>query len=262
MATSSGRYRISTGIGPPGHLDDRRVPEVGGEPFGLDGRRRDDHLQVGPAGQQLAQIPEQEVDVEAALVCLVENQGVVPQQASVALDVGKQDAVGHQLHQRAVAGLVGEAHGVADGLAERGAQFVGDALGDRAGGEPARLGVADGAANAAAQFQADLRQLGGLARPGLACDDDDLMFGDGPGDLVAPIADRQVGIGDRGDGGFAGRDERLGRCELFGELPELLRTGVAAQVLEAAAEPGGVADCQAVEAVSQLPQLADGRLGH
>ena len=215
------------GIGPPGHLDDRRTTEVGGEPLGLNGRRRDDHLQVGPAGQQLAQIPEQEVDVEAALVCLVENQGVVTQQASVALDLGEQDAVGHQLHQCAVAGLIGKAHGVADGLAERGAELVGDALGDRAGGKPARLGVADGAADAAAQFEADLRQLGGLARPGLACDDDDLMFGDGAGDLVAPIADRQVGIGDRGDGGLAGRDERLGRDELFGDLPELLGTGVA-----------------------------------
>ena len=109
---------------------------------------------------------------------LVEDQRVVAQQAAVALDLGEQDAVGHQLDQRAVAGLVGEPDGVADGVAERGAQFVGDALGDGAGGEPARLGVADGAADTAAQFQADLRQLGGLARPGLAGDDDHLVVAD------------------------------------------------------------------------------------
>jgi hypothetical protein len=233
--------------------------------LGLNGRRRDDHLQVGPAGQQLAQVAEQEVDVEAALVRLVENQGVVTQQASVALDFGEQDAVGHQLHQRAVADLIGEAHGVADGLAERGAQFVGDALGDCAGSEPARLGVADGPADAAAQFQTDLRQLRGLARPGLAGDDDDLVLSDGVGDLVTPIADRQVGIGDRRNRGFAGEYQRLGRDELFGDLPELLGIGVAAQVLQSPAEPGGIADCQAVEAVSQFPHLADdgvGRLGH
>ena len=218
-------------VDPSGHLDDRRATagsmfgtaEVGGEPFGLDGRRRDDHLEVGPAGQELTQIPEQEVDVEAALVGLVEDQGVVAQQASVALDLGEQDAVGHQLDQRAVAGLVGEAHRVADGVAERGGQFVGDALGDGAGGEPARLGVPDGAADAAAQLQADLRQLGGLARTCLAGDDDDLVLGDGPRDLVTPVADRQVGVGDRGDGGLAGRDERLGGGELFGDLLELAR---------------------------------------
>ena len=125
--------------------------------------------------------------------------------------------------------------------------------------------MADGAADAAAEFQTDLRQLRGLARTRLAGDDNHLVLCDGPGDLVAPVADRQVGIGDRGNGGFAGRDERLGRGELFSDLPELLGIGVAAQVLQSAAEPGCVADCQAVEAVSQLPQLSDhgdGRIGH
>src|ERR1700730_5469255 len=224
--------------------------EVGGEPLGLDGRRRDDHLEVWPAGQELTQIAEQEVDVEAALVGLVEDEGVVAQQAAVALHFGEQDAVGHQLHQRAVAGLIGEAHGVADGFAERGAQFVGDALGDGAGREPARLGVPDSAADAAAQLQADLRQLGGLAGPGLAGDDDHLVFGDGPGDHVTPVADRQVGVGDRGNDGFAAGDERLGGGDLFADLAELLGSGPAARILEATAEPCGVADRQAVETVS------------
>ena len=193
---------------------------------------------------------------------LVEDEGVVAQQASVALDLGEQDAVGHQLDQRAVAGLVGEAHRVADGVAERGGQFVGDALSDGAGGEPARLGVPDCAADATAELQADLRQLGGLARTGLAGDDDDLVFGDRPRDLVTRVADRQVGVGDRGDRGLAGRDERLGGGELFGDLLELLGAGLATQILNATAEPGGVADRQPVEAVSQFPQLGDGRLGH
>ena len=106
---------------------------------------------------------------------LVEDQRVVAQQTAVALDLGEQDAVGHQLDQCAVAGLVGESDGVADGLAERGAQFVGDALGHGAGGQSARLGVPDGAADAAAELQADLGQLGGLARPGLAGDDHHLV---------------------------------------------------------------------------------------
>ena len=73
------------------------------------------------------------------------------------------------------ADLVGEADRVADGLAELGAELLGDALGDGAGGDAAGLGVADHAPDAAAELEADLRQLGGLARAGLAGDDHDLV---------------------------------------------------------------------------------------
>ena len=79
----------------------------------------------------------------------------------------------------ALADLVGEPHLVADGLAELGAQLLGDPLGDRAGGEAARLGVADQPCDAAAELEADLRQLRGLAGPGLAGDDHDLVVPDG-----------------------------------------------------------------------------------
>ena len=49
-----------------------------------------------------------------------------------------------------------------------------------------------------AELEADLRQLGGLARAGLARDDDDLVVADGGRDVVTPLADRQLGrIGDR-----------------------------------------------------------------
>jgi hypothetical protein len=54
--------------------------EVRGEALRLDGRRCDDHLEVGPARQQLTQVAEQEVDVEAALVGLVEDEGVIAEQ--------------------------------------------------------------------------------------------------------------------------------------------------------------------------------------
>jgi hypothetical protein len=56
--------------GAPGHLDHRRRPagagEVRGKPVGVDRGRRDDDLQIGPARQDLAQVPEQEVDVQAS----------------------------------------------------------------------------------------------------------------------------------------------------------------------------------------------------
>ncbi len=173
-----------------GHLDDRGAVEMRSEALGLDGRRRDDDLEVGAAGQQLTQVTEQEVDVQAALVRLVDDQRVVAQQQAVALHLGKQDAVGHQLDQRAVTGLVGEADGVADRVAELGVQLVGDALADRARREPARLRVPDGPADPAAQLQTDLGQLGGLAGPRLAGDDHDLVVADRGRDVLAPSTDR------------------------------------------------------------------------
>ncbi|WP_287879597.1 DEAD/DEAH box helicase, partial [Aquitalea sp.] len=83
-------------------IEPERVAEVCGEALRLDGRGGDDHLQLRALRQQPAQVAEQEVDVEAAFVCLVEDDRVVREQLAVTLDLGEQDAVGHQLDQRAV----------------------------------------------------------------------------------------------------------------------------------------------------------------
>jgi hypothetical protein len=64
---------------------------------GVDGRRGDDELEVGPLGQQLLEVAEQEIDVEAALVRLVDDDRLVGVQVGVGLRLGEQDAVGHQL---------------------------------------------------------------------------------------------------------------------------------------------------------------------
>src|SRR5690606_2777023 len=70
-------------VGAAGDLDHRRVGEVAGEPVRIDGGRRDDQLQIGAAGEQPGQVPEDEVDVEAAFVRLVHDQRVVPAQLPV-----------------------------------------------------------------------------------------------------------------------------------------------------------------------------------
>ena len=72
----------------------------------------------GRRDQQPAQVAEQEVDVEAAFVRLVEDDRVVAQEVPVVLDLGEQYAVGHQLHQGPVTALIVESHRVADGVAE------------------------------------------------------------------------------------------------------------------------------------------------
>ena len=185
----------------PGHLDHRRV-EVRGEPIHVDRRAGDDELEVRPAWQQPLEVAEQEVDVERPLVRLVDDDRVVAAQVAIALQLGEQDAVGHQLDPAALRRPVGEPHLVADQVAELGAQLLGDPLGHRPGRDPARLGVADHLAPEfsrapATQLEADLRQLGGLAGAGLARQHDDLVVADRGGDVLAPLADRQLGrIGD------------------------------------------------------------------
>jgi len=163
------------------------------EALRVDRGRGDDDLEVGPAGQQPLQVAKDEVDVQAALVSLVDDESVVAQQLPVPLHLGQQDPVRHDLDQRAVAGFVGEPDLVADRRADLGAELVGDPLGHGAGRDPPRLGMPDLASDAPAQLQADLRQLRGFPRAGLARDDDHLVVADGRGDLVPPLADREPG---------------------------------------------------------------------
>ena len=167
------------------HLDDRRgldeaaragraLPraEMARETVRVDRRRRDDDLQVRARGQQARHVAQDEVDVEAALVGLVDDERVVAAQHRIRLDLRQQNAVRHELDQGCGADLVRETHLVADHLAALAAhglaQLVGDAIRDGARREPARLGVPDHAGHAAAQLHADFRQLRRLARARLA----------------------------------------------------------------------------------------------
>ena len=204
----------------PRHLDDRRgldqatragraLPraEMARKTVRVDRRRRDDDLQVRARGQQARDVAQDEVDVEAALVGLVDDERVVAAQHRVRLDLRQQNAVRHELDEGSGADLVRETHLVADHLAALAAhglaQLVGDAVRDRARREPARLGVTDHAGHAAAQLHADFRQLRRLARARLARHDDHLVVADGARDLVAAGAHWQVGEVDDRDRGRA-----------------------------------------------------------
>ena len=106
---------------------------------------------------------------------LVDDDRVVLPQLGVALDLRQQDAVGDDAQPGLRRRLVGEPHLIADLVAQMDAHFGGDAFGDGSRGEPARLRVHNlPAVRTAAELQQDLRQLCGLARTGLARDDDDL----------------------------------------------------------------------------------------
>ncbi len=94
---------------------------------------------------------------------LVDDDGVVARQPGIALRLGEQNAVGHELDQAALGHLVVEAHLKAHDVAHLGTELLSDAARHRARGQAARLGAADHAGLAAAGGQAQLRQLGGLA---------------------------------------------------------------------------------------------------
>ncbi len=181
----------------PGHLDHRGVDAVGGEvageASGVDRRRCHDHGQIRPLRQQPAQVAEDEVDVETALVGLVDDQRVVATQQTVALDLGEEDAIGHHPHDRFVAHPVVEAHGVADRRADRGVEFAGKTFGDRPRGDAAWLSVPDHPGDAPTGLDAQLRQLGALARTRLPGDDQHLVPAEGAEQLVVPSRDRQLG---------------------------------------------------------------------
>ncbi len=121
-------------------------------------------------------------------------------QLAVRLDLGEQDAVRHQLDEGGVRSTWSVKRTFQPTASPSGVlQLLGDPLGDRAGGDPARLGVPDHAADAPAQLQADLRDLRRLAGAGLTRDDHDLVVADRLQDLVLLLADRQLlGIRDLG----------------------------------------------------------------
>ncbi len=205
-------------VGPARDLDDGGGAvlgcEVVGEPFGVDGGRGDDDPQVGSAGEELAEVAEDEIDVEAAFVGLVDDDRVVAVEVPVPLELGQEDAVGHQLDPGRRPDPVVEPEAVADLLAGLDAELFGHPLGHGPGGQATRLGVADHPVASSASFQAELGQLGALPRAGLAGHDEDLVLGDGRHQLIAVVGDREFGReGEPGEEAFD-RGTRLGgdRC--------------------------------------------------
>jgi hypothetical protein len=174
-------------------LEDGRAAEELGEAAGLEGGRAHDDLQVRPLRQDALQPAEQKVDGQAPLVGLVHDDGVVPGEEPVAVELGEQDPVGHELHVRARGRLVLEADLVADLGAEGRPDLAGDARGHAGGGNAAGLRDADHLVDSAAHGQRDLRELGGLSRAGRPGDDHDLVLVDRRRDVPQPRRDRQLG---------------------------------------------------------------------
>ncbi len=163
-----------------------------GEALRIQCRRGDDEFEIGAARQQLFEIAEQEIDIERTLVRLVDDERVVVLQQRVAVYLGQQDTVGHQLDASVRADLVIEAHLVTDRATELGFKLMRNTRRHRARRDATRLRVSYAAQYTAPQCQTYLGQLRGLTRAGLTAYDDDLMCADGARQLLALTDDRQV----------------------------------------------------------------------
>ncbi len=179
-------------VGTARHHDHRRgavwACKVLGETIRIDGGRGDHHLQIWPLGQDLLEVAQQEVNVQAALVGLVNDQRVVGFEQRIGLRLSQQNTVGHQLDRGIFLQRVLKTHLVAHQIAQRGVQLFGNALGDRAGRNTARLRVANQVAAHVAvgighlidlappQRQRNLGQLRGFSRAGFTTDNDDLVL--------------------------------------------------------------------------------------
>ena len=129
---------------------------------------------------------------------LVHDDRVVGTQKRIALRLGQEDAIGHQLDARTGLQSVLETHLVAHHLAQGAAHFFGNAFGHAGGRNASRLGVADQARTLSGRArgalpngQSHLGQLRGLSRAGLAAHDQNLMGLQGLHDLLPPLADGQ-----------------------------------------------------------------------
>ena len=172
--------------------NDRRAAEMLGEALGIDRRRGDDDLEIRPLVLDAPQVAEHEVDVEAALVRLVDDQRVVVAQAPVGADLVEQDAVRHDLDERRRARLIRETHFETDGLADPHVELRGEPARDGLRSDAPRLRVTDHPEDAAPGLEAELRQLRRLAAARVAADDDDAVLRDRLEQLVARGRDRQL----------------------------------------------------------------------
>src|SRR5690606_13330875 len=174
-------------------FDYGRFVEKLAEAFHLNRGRGDDDFQIRALRQQLLEVAEQKIDIQAALVGLIDNQRVIAIQKTVVLHFRQQDTVGHYLDPGRFRSVVGKPHLIPDLLAYRLTQLFGNPAGNTARGNSPGLGMANQAADAPPQIQANLRNLCGFTGAGFTGNDDHLMVIDGVTDILDPIANRQPG---------------------------------------------------------------------
>ena len=121
------------------------------EPLGVDRGRGDDEMQVVASIEQPSEIAEKEVDVEVALVRLVDDEGVITAELRITLQFGEENAVGHETDARRIGDAVVETDAEPDLSAKLDAKLGGNSRSDRSRRHSPRLGVADHPVDAASR---------------------------------------------------------------------------------------------------------------
>ncbi len=159
----------------------------------IDGGRGHDQTQIRTLRKQLLQHAQEQIDVETALMRLIDDQRVVATQLPIAFELLEQDAVGHQLHTAVRARPIVEAHLVTDGTPAPDLRtgLLREPVGERTRRDSSRLRVPDDTSQPAPGLQTQLGKLRRLAGAGGSTENDDGMAPDRL-DHFSPVSrDRQ-----------------------------------------------------------------------
>ena len=127
-----------------------------GKLFCIDRRGGDQQLEIRASGQQGFQVTQQEVDIQAAFVRLIDNDGVVGIQVAVMRRFRQQNTIGHELDIATRAAAFPEPHLVTDDAAQLAMQFFGNPLRHGPCGDASWLGAGDQSTRSPARLQAQL----------------------------------------------------------------------------------------------------------
>ena len=142
-------------VTPAGYLDHRRAIEMPGKLFCIDCRGGNQQLEVRASRQQGFQISQQEVDIQAALVRLVDDDGVVGVQVAVMHRFRQQNTIGHELDVTTGAAAFPEPHLVTYHSAQITLQFFGYPFRHGPCSDPSWLGTGNQATRSPAGLEAE-----------------------------------------------------------------------------------------------------------
>ena len=183
-------------VGTPFHLHDGGAVEEFGESPCVQRSGADHQLQVRPPVQQELEISKQKVDVQAAFVSLVQDQGMVLAQVRIMLSFRQQDAVRHEFQTRIRSRLFFKPHLVPHQAAQFAAQFFRHTAGDGSRGEPSGLGAAHSARPVSDKFHSHFGKLGGFAGTRFPDHHHDLMLPQDRQNVIPAAGDGKVRISD------------------------------------------------------------------
>ncbi len=151
--TIASLHRVST----TGYFNDRCAIEMVRKALWINGCRGNDDFQIRTTRQQLFQVTQNEVDVKAALVRFIDNDGVVLIKKTVMLNLRQQNTVGHQFDLSLVRNLVVKTYLIADKATQLSFHLFRNAVGHRARCQTTRLSMTNQTKFSAPKLGTDFR---------------------------------------------------------------------------------------------------------